>query len=69
MIGKSKYIKTVFYSCVNIFFGFSVFYLYQNIETGKEMAGQISEMTEVKEMVEEGCFDYFDEDDDETDRE
>ena len=28
------------------------------------------EMTEVKEMVEEGCFDYFDEDDDdETDRE
>ena len=27
------------------------------------------EMTEVKEMVEEGCFDYFDEDDDEIDRE
>ena len=27
------------------------------------------EMAEVKEMVEEGCFDYFDEDDDETDRE
>ena len=28
------------------------------------------EMTEVKEMIEEGCFDYFDEDDDdETDRE
>ena len=28
------------------------------------------EMTEVNEMVEEGCFDYFDEeDDDETDRE
>lgn len=28
------------------------------------------EMTEVKEMVEEGCFDYFDEDDDdETDKE
>ena len=28
------------------------------------------EMTEVKEMVEEGCFDYFDEDDDdETNRE
>ena len=28
------------------------------------------EMTEVKEMVEEGCFDYFDEEDnDETDRE
>lgn len=28
------------------------------------------EMTEVKEMVEKGCFDYFDEDDDdETDRE
>ena len=28
------------------------------------------EMIEVKEMVEEGCFDYFDEeDDDETDRE
>lgn len=27
------------------------------------------EMSEVKEMVEEGCFDYFDEDDDETDRE
>ena len=27
------------------------------------------EITEVKEMVEEGCFDYFDEDDDETDRE
>ena len=28
------------------------------------------EMTEVREMVEEGCFDYFDEDDDdETDRE
>ena len=27
------------------------------------------EMTEVKEMVEEGCFDYFDEDNDETDRE
>ena len=26
------------------------------------------EMAEVKEMVEEGCFDYFDEDDDETDR-
>ena len=27
------------------------------------------EMAEVKEMVEEGCFDYFDEEDDETDRE
>ena len=27
------------------------------------------EMTEVREMVEEGCFDYFDEDDNETDRE
>ena len=27
------------------------------------------EMTEVKEMVEGGCFDYFDEDDSETDRE
>lgn len=27
------------------------------------------EMTEVKEMVEEGCFDYFDEDDSETDKE
>ena len=27
------------------------------------------EMTEVKEMVEEGCFDYFDEEDDETDKE
>ena len=27
------------------------------------------EMAEVKEMVEEGCFDYFDEDDSETDRE
>ena len=27
------------------------------------------EITEVKEMIEEGCFDYFDEDDDETDRE
>lgn len=27
------------------------------------------EMAEVKEMVEEGCFDYFDEDDDETDKE
>lgn len=28
------------------------------------------EMEEVKEMVEEGCFDYFaEEDDDETDRE
>ena len=27
------------------------------------------EMTEVKEMVEERCFDYFDEDDDETDKE
>ena len=26
-------------------------------------------VAEVKEMVEEGCFDYFDEDDDETDRE
>lgn len=27
------------------------------------------EMTEVKEMVEGGCFDYFDEDDSETDKE
>lgn len=27
------------------------------------------EMTEVKEMVEEGCFDYFDEEDNETDKE
>ena len=27
------------------------------------------EMTEVKEMVEEGCFDYFDEEDSETDKE
>ena len=27
------------------------------------------EMAEVKEMVEEGCFDYFDEEDDETDKE
>lgn len=27
------------------------------------------EMAEVKEMVEEGCFDYFDEDDSETDEE
>ena len=27
------------------------------------------EMEEVKEMVEEGCFDDFNEDDDETDRE
>ena len=27
------------------------------------------EMSEVKEMVEEGCFDYFDEDDSETDKE
>ena len=27
------------------------------------------EMVEVKEMVEEGCFDYFDEDDSETDKE
>lgn len=27
------------------------------------------EMAEVKEMVEEGCFDYFDEDDIETDKE
>ena len=27
------------------------------------------EMAEVKEMVEEGCFDYFDEDDSETDKE
>lgn len=27
------------------------------------------EMAEVGEMVEEGCFDYFDEDDEETDRE
>ena len=27
------------------------------------------EMEEVKEMVEEGCFDDFDEDDDETDKE
>ena len=26
------------------------------------------EMTEVKEMVEDGCFDYFDEEDSETDR-
>lgn len=27
------------------------------------------EMAEVKEMVEEGCFDYFDEEDSETDKE
>ena len=27
------------------------------------------EMAEVKEMVEEGCFDYFDEEDNETDKE
>lgn len=27
------------------------------------------EMAEVKEMVEDGCFDYFDEDDSETDKE
>ena len=27
------------------------------------------EMTEVKEMVEEGCFDYFDEEDSEIDKE
>ena len=27
------------------------------------------EMTEVKEMVEDGCFDYFDEEDNETDKE
>ena len=27
------------------------------------------EVAEVKEMVEDGCFDYFDEEDDETDRE
>ena len=27
------------------------------------------EMSEVKEMVEEGCFDYFDEEDSETDKE
>lgn len=27
------------------------------------------EMAEVKEMVEDGCFDYFDEEDSETDKE
>lgn len=27
------------------------------------------EIAEVKEMVEEGCFDYFDEEDSETDKE